>query len=61
MNNLYHEFTIIIITFEIAVIACSEIQVVAGSSSIKFNQDLTSPSHPQVISPLLQSQTYNYH
>jgi len=37
-----------------AVIACSEMQLVIGSSSIKFNQNLTSPSHPQVISPLLQ-------
>lgn len=34
-------------------------QLVVGSSSIKFNQDLTSPSHPQVMSPLLQSQMHS--
>jgi len=46
-------------TFEITVIACSEIQLVVGSSSIKFNQNLTSPSQPHVTSPLLQSQTHS--
>lgn len=34
-------------------IACSETQLAFGSSSIKFSQDRTSPSDPQVISPLL--------
>lgn len=44
------------ITFDTAVMACSEIQLVVGSSSTILNQDLTSPSHPQVMSPLLQLQ-----
>ena len=41
-------------TFDTTDIACSATQLALGSSSIRFNQYRTSPSDPQVISPLLK-------